>query len=126
MFHHFFSIASSQNVPSKTKSVQARPALARKAQSHIVDPDAADEAEMDGTSRASQARRRERERCVAIFSDPAALCNPDFAGHLAFNTTLSRSNAIAAMRISAGVQGGQSVSPAAPRSSVRDYKPEIR
>jgi hypothetical protein len=44
----------------------------------------------DDTSKAMRsARQRERARCAAIFSTPAAAGRPDLAAHLAFNTGMS-------------------------------------
>lgn len=40
------------------------------------------------------ARDRERARCAAIFSSPAAASRPDFAAHLAFQTSMKASEAI--------------------------------
>lgn len=64
------------------------------------DPDAEDEdkdEEMRGNSAAASARRRERERCAAIFGSKHAEGRAPLAAHFAFNTTLSRSEAIAAL-----------------------------
>lgn len=43
-------------------------------------------------------RRRERARCAAIFTDPAAGKNPALAAVLAFTTDLPRTQAIAVLR----------------------------
>lgn len=50
--------------------------------------------EMKGSSASAGARRRERARCAAIFACPAAGSRPDVAANLAFNTTMSRKEAI--------------------------------
>ncbi|KAF1041307.1 MAG: hypothetical protein GAK35_03397 [Herbaspirillum frisingense] len=56
-----------------------------------------DEDEMRGKSAAASARRRERARCAAIFSSKAAGRNPALAASLAFNTTLTRKEALAVL-----------------------------
>ena len=66
------------------------------------DPDASaeddkDDDEMRGNSAAAAARRRERARCAAIFACQAAGSNTQLAAHLAFNTTMTRSEAIGAL-----------------------------
>jgi len=61
------------------------------------DADAEDE---DDEEKAS-ARARERGRCAAIFSDPAAALNPVAAAELAFNTNMPRSAAINLLRVTA-------------------------
>jgi len=62
-----------------------------------TDPDDPPE-EMTGKSGNAQARRRERARCKAIFGHKAAGRNPALAAHLAFNTSMSRSQAIATLK----------------------------
>ena len=67
------------------------------------DPDAEDddkEEEMRGNSAAAAARRRERARCSAIFGSKHAEGRAPLAAHFAFNTTMSRSEAIAALAAS--------------------------
>jgi hypothetical protein len=66
-----------------------------------------DEDEMRGESPAAQARTRERSRCMAILTSEGAQLNPALAGHLAFNTSMTRQQAIAAL----------SDAPAAPKPS---------
>lgn len=61
----------------------------------------ADDAEMRGSSPAASARARERARCSAIFSTAAAAARPDFAAHVAFETTLTRSEAIRSLETAA-------------------------
>jgi hypothetical protein len=60
------------------------------------DDDDSDE-EMHGNSAAAQARSRERARCAAIFASPAAARHPVTAAHFAFQTTMSRAAAVAAL-----------------------------
>jgi len=65
------------------------------------DTDAAaedDDEEMRGKSEAASARRRERARCAAIFACRHAARNPVLAANLAFNTTMTRQEAIAVLR----------------------------
>jgi hypothetical protein len=57
-----------------------------------------DEAEMRGNSPVAKARRRERARCAAIFSSRHAAKNVAFAAHLAFNTTMTRRQALASLK----------------------------
>ncbi|WP_175811044.1 hypothetical protein [Burkholderia anthina] len=53
-----------------------------------------DEEEMRGKSASARARRRERARCAAIFGCKAAAKNPVLAANLAFNTSMTRQQAI--------------------------------
>ena len=73
--------------------------------------DESDEKDMatDGKSKAVRcARSRERTRCAAILGAPEAAKNIQLAAHLAFETTLSRSAAMAALKkgIAASSPGG--------------------
>ncbi len=61
------------------------------------DDDDSDE-EMRGKSASAVARRRERARCASIFACAAAGANPALAAHLAFNTTMTRSEAIGTLK----------------------------
>ncbi|MBV0888130.1 hypothetical protein KTQ54_06200 [Komagataeibacter oboediens] len=68
------------------------------------DDDAGDDdadAEDEGDEEKASARARERGRCAAIFSDPAAALNPVAAAELAFNTNMPRSAAINLLRVTA-------------------------
>lgn len=56
-----------------------------------------DEDEMRGKSAVANARRRERARCAAIFGSKAAGRNPVLAANLAFNTSMTRKEAIAVL-----------------------------
>lgn len=58
-----------------------------------ADEDDSDD-EMRGNSAAAAARRRERARCAAIFASKAAGKNPTLAANLAFNTSMSRQEAL--------------------------------
>ncbi|WP_431276270.1 hypothetical protein ACQ858_08455 [Variovorax ureilyticus] len=53
--------------------------------------------EMRGDSTAAAARRRERARCAAIFGSKAAAKNPVLAANLAFNTAMTRKEALAVL-----------------------------
>ncbi|HEY9213856.1 MAG TPA: hypothetical protein VIQ29_13540 [Ancylobacter sp.] len=53
--------------------------------------------EMRGNSTAAAARRRERARCAAIFGSAAAGKNPVLAANLAFNTSMTRTEALAVL-----------------------------
>lgn len=68
-----------------------------------------DEEEMRGRSAVAAARRRERGRCAAIFNDKAAARNPQLAAQLAFNTAMTRGEAIAVLRGTPG-SGASSIS----------------
>lgn len=57
-----------------------------------------DEDEMRGKSAAASARRRERSRCAAIMGSKMAARNVVLAANLAFNTTMTRQQAIAVLR----------------------------
>ncbi|MEX3817926.1 hypothetical protein AB3X93_05985 [Paraburkholderia sp. BR14262] len=53
-----------------------------------------DESEMRGSSTAAAARRREQARCAAIFASKAAGRNLQLAANLAFNTRMTRKEAL--------------------------------
>lgn len=57
-----------------------------------------DDEEMHGKSAAAGARRRERARCAEIFGSRYASRNPVLAANLAFNTTMTRTQAINVLR----------------------------
>jgi len=64
------------------------------------DPDADDdddEEEMRGSSASAKARRRERMRCATIMGSAAAGKNPVLAANLAFNTSMTRKEALAVL-----------------------------
>lgn len=63
-----------------------------------------DEDEMKGSSASAKARRRERARCAAIFASPAAAGIPHVAANLAFNTNMSRKEAITVLQSVAASQ----------------------
>lgn len=65
-----------------------------------------DRAELTGKSAAAQARRRERARCAAIFGCSAAAGNVELAASLAFETTMSRQEAINVLKGQARRGGG--------------------
>lgn len=58
-----------------------------------------EEDEKDAKKKA--ARMRERARCSAIFASSAAGTRPDLAAHFAFNTSLSRRDAVATLEVAA-------------------------
>lgn len=58
------------------------------------EPDA-EEDERDESDKEKAARKAERARCKAIFSCAAAGTRPDMAAHLAFNTSMSATGAVA-------------------------------
>ncbi|WP_342705150.1 hypothetical protein OHZ10_29215 [Burkholderia arboris] len=59
-----------------------------------------DEEEMRGKSAVARARRRERARCAAIMSSKSAGRNIELAANLAFNTSMTRQEALAILRAS--------------------------
>ena len=95
--------ADDDNGDDKGDDDKSKDAKGKSAKADDDDPDAkadddedSDE-EMRGKSAASSARRRERARCAAIFACRAAGGNAALAAHFAFNTTMTRSEAIAAL-----------------------------
>ena len=56
--------------------------------------------------RTRAARAHERGRCKAIFASPHAAANFQLAAHFAFNTSMTRSQAIAALKAAVGSSGG--------------------
>jgi hypothetical protein len=69
------------------------------------DDDEDKDEEMRGKSSAAAARRRERARCAAIFSAKAAGMNPALAASLAFNTTMTRKEAIGVLESTPSAAG---------------------
>ncbi|MEQ9852689.1 hypothetical protein ABRP57_09665 [Pectobacterium aroidearum] len=65
----------------------------KKAKSRRAEEDDED-AEEDENSDVKKGRRAERKRCAAIFGSKHAAGRPDMAAHLAFNTSMSASEAI--------------------------------
>lgn len=57
-----------------------------------------DEDELHGKSAVASARRRERARCAAIFGSRYAARNPVLAASLAFNTSMTRDQALTVLR----------------------------
>lgn len=73
---------------------------AKRADDDGKDPDADDdddEEEMRGSSASAKARRRERMRCATIMGSAAAGKNPVLAANLAFNTSMTRKEALAVL-----------------------------
>jgi|SRR6516225_9491761 hypothetical protein len=56
-----------------------------------------DDEEMRGKSAVAKARLREQARCASIFASKAAARNPVLAANLAFNTRMSRKEALAVL-----------------------------
>lgn len=56
-----------------------------------------DDEEMRGKSAVARARLREQARCASIFASKAAARNPVLAANLAFNTRMSRQEALAVL-----------------------------
>lgn len=81
------------------------------AENKPTDPEAGEDdpaEEMHGTSAVAEARRRERARCAAIFASAGAGADPALAARLAFNTTLPRAEAIAALGDGSAPRGRRS------------------
>ncbi|MGC0122416.1 hypothetical protein CHI95_00085 [Providencia rettgeri] len=72
---------------------KAKKAKSKKAEDEDEDPDAEDEDE-----NVKKGRRAEQKRCAQIFGSKAAAGRPDMAAHLAFNTSLSASEAISTLK----------------------------
>lgn len=68
-----------------------------KADAEDKDAEDDDEEEMRGKSAEASARRREQARCAAIFGSKAAGRNPVLAANLAFNTRMTRKEALAVL-----------------------------
>jgi hypothetical protein len=74
-----------------------------KSKAEETDDDAEDDdsdEEMRGKSASAAARRRERARCAAIFGSKAAAKNPALAANLAFNTSMTRKEALVVLESS--------------------------
>lgn len=87
------------------------------------DDDDDDKNEMSGRSAMASARRRERSRCAAIFAASAAAENPALAASLAFETTMTRKEAVAVLKSQAGrgaAPGSRDV-----RGDRRDRNPQL-
>ncbi|TAM50222.1 MAG: hypothetical protein EPN57_20595 [Paraburkholderia sp.] len=87
-----------------------------KAEGDDKDPDADDdddEEEMRGSSASAKARRRERMRCATIMGSAAAGKNPVLAANLAFNTAMTRKEALAVLE---GTPAPAAAAPAARRN----------
>lgn len=74
----------------------------RRARAEDDEDDDDDKDEMTGRSAAANARRRERARCAAIFEHPAAADNVALAASLAFETSMTRREAVAVLKGQAG------------------------
>jgi hypothetical protein len=81
----------------KDKGKKSKRAKA-KADDDDADAEDDDDEEMHGKSTAAAARLRERARCAEIFGSRYAARNPVLAANLAFNTTMSREQAINVLR----------------------------
>lgn len=77
---------------TKAKKAKAKKAEAEDGDDTEGDDDTDEEDEKDST--AKSARARERARCSAIFQSAAAARNLSAAAHLAFNTTMPRTQAV--------------------------------
>lgn len=64
------------------------------------------DSEMRGQGPMAKARLRERARCAAIFAHPKAAENPDLAAHLAFNTRMTRIEAVGALARGGATKAG--------------------
>jgi hypothetical protein len=81
----------------KDKSKKSGKAKGASAEDDDVDAED-DEDEMHGKSASASARRRERARCAAIFGSRHAAHNPVLAANLAFNTSMTRQQAMDVLR----------------------------
>ena len=64
-----------------------------------------DEEEMRGKGALAQARRRERSRCASILGSPHAAGNVILAANLAFNSSMTRKEAIAVLKDTPKAEG---------------------
>lgn len=89
----------------KKESKKAKRARAEKDEESEEDEEDKDDdkEEMSGKSATASARRRERARCAAIFGTTAAARNVQLAATLAFDTTLTRQEAIRVLEKSPAV-----------------------
>ena len=85
-----------------------------KAESDEKDEDEDKDSEMKGSSPVAKARLREQARCASIFGSKAAGTNPSLAANLAFNTRLSRTEALTVLNGTAA--------PSAPAKEARSVK----
>lgn len=65
-----------------------------------------DDSEMRGNSAAAAARRRERARCASIFASKFAAKNPALAANLAFNTSMTRKEALVVLENTPSASSG--------------------
>jgi hypothetical protein len=77
---------------------------AKKAKAKADDDD--DDSEMRGNSAAAAARRRERARCASIFASKFAAKNPALAANLAFNTSMTRKEALVVLENTPSASSG--------------------
>lgn len=63
-----------------------------------AEDDDEDDEEMRGKSAAARARRREQARCAAIMGHKSAARNVELAANLAFNTRMTRQEALAILK----------------------------
>ncbi len=91
----------SEEQDDEEKDRKAKKAKSKKADDDEEDPDAEedeDAQEDDDNKDVKKGRRAEQKRCAQIFGSKAAAGRPDMAAHLAFNTSLSASEAISTLK----------------------------
>ena len=101
----------SEEQDDEEKGRKAKKAKSKKADDDEEDPDAEedeDAQEDDDNKDVKKGRRAEQKRCAQIFGSKAASGRADMAAHLAFNTSLSASEAISTLKAMGSATAPQS------------------
>ncbi|MGO2334301.1 hypothetical protein [Providencia sp.] len=101
----------SEEQNDEEKGRKAKKAKSKKADDDEEDPDAEEDEEAeddDDNKDVKKGRRAEQKRCAQIFGSKAAAGRPDMAAHLAFNTSLSASEAISTLKAMGSATAPQS------------------
>lgn len=104
---------------AKSKRARSKKAKADGDGSGDDDGDTEDE-EDEKDDQAKAARSRERARCAAIFASPAAARNLPAAAHLAFNTSMPRSQAVGLLGTLAPTETAQAATASEGSKTLRD------
>ncbi|MGO2306681.1 MAG: hypothetical protein ACTH5W_18470 [Providencia sp.] len=101
----------SEEQDDEEKGRKAKKAKSKKADDDEEDPDAEEDEDAeddDDNKDVKKGRRAEQKRCAQIFGSKAAAGRPDMAAHLAFNTSLSASEAISTLKAMGSATAPQS------------------
>lgn len=102
----------SEEQDDEEKGRKAKKAKSKKADDDEEDPDAEEDEEAedddDDNKDVKKGRRAEQKRCAQIFGSKAAAGRADMAAHLAFNTSLSASEAISTLKAMGSASAQQS------------------